>query len=333
MANRKNVEVSFTVTTGKLKGGDKEQIDVIIAGPITGSKVHVHGGAEDVKSYRLGMDHIEDVGDGKYKVSFVGAGIGLYNIRVVMFGKESPLSPFQFMMKENGGEWLQSDNKGKITAVKSDTMTAKSTDRVSLKDRKKRFLKARAFSKKKTKQMIQELMQLPESKREVLDEIQSIMARFVEFEKKRAQIPEMHKTADMKQREQALVEEHHKVILSAFKRNMNYPGLILTKYPNSRFAKPHTRRVKIAQVGGNKVNDAVFMWTETKNCYVARIRDVRAGVSDSKPWKYCNVETERCFEMNADGKSLCFHAATQYERDFVVKGFELLLKLSAHSEW
>ena len=74
---------SFTVTTGKLKGGDKEQIYVIITGPITGT--------ENVKSYRLGLDNIEDVGDGKYKVSFVGTGIGLYNIRVVMFGKESPL--------------------------------------------------------------------------------------------------------------------------------------------------------------------------------------------------------------------------------------------------
>ena len=107
--------VSFTGTRGKLKGGDKEQIDIIISGPITGAMSH--GGAENVKSYRLGLDHIEDVGDGKYKVSFVGAGIGLYNIRVVMFGKESPLSPFQFMMKASGGEWLQSDGKGKNTAM------------------------------------------------------------------------------------------------------------------------------------------------------------------------------------------------------------------------
>ena len=258
-------------------------------------------------------------------MTFIGSGVGLYNIRVIMFGKESPLSPFQFMMKPNGGEWLKSDDRGKITAVKSDTMTAKSTDKVSQGKRKKRMEKAMNFSEKQRRKNMKEMMKLPESKKSILDEIEAIMTKFVDFEKKKQQIEESQKTEKMKEIEAKLEEEHDKCILTTFKRHINYPGLILTKYPNSRFAKPHTRRVKVAQLDDDMIN-AVFMWTETKYCNVRDIQDIRAGVSSSRPWKYCKVEPERCLEMNANGKILCFHAATQYERDFVVKGFQLMLK-------
>ena len=319
MSGPKNVEVSFTVTTGRQKGGDKSQIDIIITGPILAGKANSH-----IDSYRLGLENIKDQGDGKYKVTFIGSGVGLYNIRVVMFGKESPLSPFQFMMKPTGGEWLRSDDRGKITAVKSDTMTAKSTDKVSQGKRKRRMEKAMNFSEKQNKKDVKELMKLPESKKSILDEIEAIMTKFVDFEKKKKQIDESQKTEQMKEIEGKLEQEHDKVILSAFKRHINYPGLILTKYPNSRFAKPHTRRVKIGQLDDDMVN-AVFMWTETKMCHVRDVKDIKAGISDLKPWKYCKVEPERCFEMNANGKILCFHAATQYERDFIVKGFQLML--------
>jgi len=287
------------------------QIDITITGPM------VYG--DKVRMYRLNQnENIEDLGDGRYKITFIGTGIGLYNIRVVMFGKESPLSPFQFMMKPNGGEWLQTDNDGKIRSVKSDTMTAKSTDKVSLKDRQKKLKKAHKFQQKKTKQILKDLMKANQSSDDVLDEIEIIMMKNVEFEKKQKQISEFQKTNQMKEIEIKLQNEHNKIILSTFKRTMNYPGHILTKYPNSRFAKPHTRRVKIAQ-------NSIFMWTETKNCLLSKIKSVKAGISESRPWKYCNVEEERCFEIDANGKILCFHAANQYERDFIVKGFQFLL--------
>ena len=124
MANRKNVEVSFTVTTGKLKGGDKDQIDVNIM-----YRAHHGRGGPRRRGERQVVPARAGQHGGRRRRQLQGAGIELYNIRVVMFGKASPLSPFQFIMKDNGGEWLQS-GKGKITAVK------------------KLFLKARAFSKK-----------------------------------------------------------------------------------------------------------------------------------------------------------------------------------------
>ena len=320
MDNKRNVEVSFTISTGKSKGGDKRQIDINIAGPI------VHSSSKNVKCYKLRDENIDDLGDGRYKIKFIGTGIGLYNIRVIMFGKESPLSPFQFMMKEHGGEWLQTNDKGKMTAVKSDTMIAKSTDIVSLKQRQKRLKKAQKYTQETTKKILQDLMKLPESSPDILKEIEIIMQKYVEFDKQRNEISEKQKTNEMKEMELKLEEEHKKIILSTFKRTMNYPGHILTKYPNSRFAKAHTRRVKIAQIESNILN-SIFFWTESKMCYVKNIRSIKSGKTSSRPWKYCDVEQERCFEMDANGKILCFHCANMYERDFIVKGFQILMNL------
>merc|ERR1712228_588036 len=142
----------------------------------------------------------------------------------------------------------------------------------------------------------------PQSSVETLDEIEIIMQKYREFEAKKSQISEIQKTEKMKEIEEVLESEHNKVILSTFKRTMKFPGHILTKYPNSRFAKPHTRRVKITQ--------NVFMWTEAKNVKIGKIESVKAGISNSKPWKFKKSEVgdERCFEVDANGKILCFHA-------------------------
>ena len=264
------------------------------------------------RSVRLAKEQIQDLGDGRYTCQFVPMYMGLYTISVFLFGKESALSGFSFMMKPTGGVWLQQDG-GSVKAVRSDVMSANADATLSRKERQKRLKQAKKFTRQATKRELEEIMQQTETSALVQEEMVDIMSKHKSMLVNLQKMSHLDKTEDMLNQEIELVKNHDSIILNAFLRTLNHPGHILMKYPNSKWAKPHTRRVCIKGLE-NGLGKAIFMWTADKYAELSKINHVKAGKGDvtRSPWKFCDEPDNLCFELKIKNKVLAFKCANHY---------------------
>jgi len=339
--------VRFTLNSGKSEGGHLDQLRVVCAGP----KMAPEG--VDTPCVSREITNIKDIGRGKYRVEFKAPTLGLYTIRVWVFGQEVPISPFSFVMRKHRPCWLKAgDDPKKLIEVQSAKLFSKSGTS-SMRDRRKRrkqlakALEAWSKTDKDQTQRDDRRKALEASKKEAIAEFKRSYAERALDLLNKSKDARKRIAALSRRREQAMLARFVPIVLIGHKfRRLHSGGMLgrtltmkdvwLRVVPDENYTKEAKRTITDFVITSGYVELSTGGGTGSGNNKKERINvntvsGVVAGCTcfGGNNSNSSKIDMDLCYSITTKdpNRSIDLECHTQIERDYWIKALNMLFGL------